>query len=96
VKLGIDSITKGGTIVVVGLFGGDITISTPFIPMKAMTLQGSYVGSPKELKELLALVRKTRMPPIPIDRRPLSEANAGLMDLKAGKVVGRVVLTPAL
>lgn len=96
VKLSIDSITKGGTIVVVGLFGGDITISTPFIPMKAMTLQGSYVGSPKELKELLALVRKTRMPPIPIDRRPLSEANAGLMDLKAGKVVGRVVLTPAL
>ena len=36
-----------------------------------MTLRGSYVGSPKELKELLALVRKTRMPPIPIDRRPL-------------------------
>ena len=83
------------TVVVVGLFGGDVTISTPYIPIKAMTLRGSYVGSPKELKELLALVRKTRMPPIPIDRRPLQEANAGLMDLKAGKVVGRVVLTPA-
>jgi len=95
VKLGIDSITKGGTVVVVGLFGGEVTIPTPYIPIKAMTLRGSYVGSPKELKELLALVRKTRMPPIPIDRRPLHEANAGLMDLKAGKVVGRVVLTPA-
>jgi alcohol dehydrogenase, propanol-preferring len=95
VKLGIDSIIKGGTVVVVGLFGGDVTISTPFIPMKAMTLQGSYVGSPKELKELIALVRKTRVPAVPIDKRPLSEANAGLMDLKAGKVVGRVVLTPA-
>ena len=95
VKLGIDSVIKGGKIVVVGLFGGDVTIPTPYIPMRAMTLQGSYVGSPKELKELIALVRKTRVPAVPIDKRPLSEANAGLMDLKAGKVVGRVVLTPA-
>ncbi|MBZ0149174.1 MAG: zinc-binding dehydrogenase, partial [Pseudorhodoplanes sp.] len=95
VKLGIDSVIKGGKIVVVGLFVGDVTIPTPYIPMRAMTLQGSYVGSPKELKELIALVRKTRVPAVPIDKRPLSEANAGLMDLKAGKVVGRVVLTPA-
>ncbi len=95
VKLGIDSIIKGGTVVVVGLFGGEVTISTPYIPIKAMTLQGSYVGSLKELKELIALVRKTRVPKVPIDKRPLTEANAGLMDLKAGKVVGRVVLTPA-
>ena len=29
VKLGIDSITKGGTVVVVGLFGGEVTIPTP-------------------------------------------------------------------
>jgi propanol-preferring alcohol dehydrogenase len=95
VKLGIDSVIKGGKIVVVGLFGGDVTIPTPYIPMRAMTIQGSYVGSPKELKELIALVRKTRVPAVPIDKRPLSEANAGLMDLKAGKVAGRVVLTPA-
>ena len=77
VKLGIDSIIKGGTVVVVGLFGGDITISTPFIPMKAMTLQGSYVGSPKELKELLALVRKTRVPAVPIHKRPLERSQCG-------------------
>ena len=74
--------------VVVGLFGGDITISTPFIPMKAMTSAGVVMGSPKELKELLALVRKTRAPAVPIQKAAVSEANAGLMDLE-GRQGGR-------
>jgi D-arabinose 1-dehydrogenase-like Zn-dependent alcohol dehydrogenase len=96
VKLAVDSlVTKGGKVVVVGLFGGDITISTPFFPMRAMTIQGSYVGSLPEMKELLELVSRTGAPPVPLTTRPLEEANAALNDLKAGKVVGRVVLTPA-
>jgi alcohol dehydrogenase, propanol-preferring len=96
VKLAIDSlVVKGGKIVVVGLFGGDITVSTPFFPMRAMTIQGSYVGSLPEMKELLELVGRTGVPSVPLHERPLEEANAALNDLKAGKVVGRVVLTPA-
>lgn len=94
VRLGIDCLTKGGKLIVVGLFGGDVTISTPLIPIRAMTLQGSYVGSLGELKELLALVRANPLPLIPVQRRPLSDANEGLQDLRAGKVIGRVVLTP--
>jgi hypothetical protein len=35
------------------------------------------------------------MPPVPIRTRPLDEVNATLNDLRAGKIVGRVVLTPA-
>ena len=35
------------------------------------------------------------MPPVPIKTRPLDEVNATLNDLRAGKIVGRVVLTPA-
>jgi len=35
------------------------------------------------------------VPPVPLKTRPLEDANAALTDLKAGKVVGRVVLTPA-
>jgi len=96
VKLAVDSlVTKGGKIIVVGLFGGDITISTPFFPMRAMTIMGSYVGSLPEMKELLELVNRTGVPPVPLKTRPLEDANAALTDLKAGKVVGRVVLTPA-
>jgi propanol-preferring alcohol dehydrogenase len=94
VRLGIDCLTKGGKLIVVGLFGGDVTISTPLIPMKALTIQGSYVGSLAELKELLALVHKTGLPALPVGTRELQEADAALGELRAGKVVGRLVLLP--
>jgi propanol-preferring alcohol dehydrogenase len=34
------------------------------------------------------------MKSIPVARRPLSEANAALQDLQAGRVVGRAILVP--
>jgi alcohol dehydrogenase, propanol-preferring len=95
VRIGIDSLTKGGKLIVVGLFGGEINLPTLYIPVKAMTLQGSYTGSLAELSDLLDLVRHQPLPLIPVRRRPLEEANAALTDLKEGKVIGRVVLAPA-
>jgi D-arabinose 1-dehydrogenase-like Zn-dependent alcohol dehydrogenase len=91
--LAVASIVKGGTVVVVGLFGGDVTLPTPFLPLRAMTLRGSYVGSHADIAELLELVNRTGMPEVPIRTRPLDEVSAALGDLRAGKVVGRVVLT---
>src|SRR5229473_128425 len=93
-KLGIDALAKGGKYVIVGLFGGDITLSLPLLPMRAITIQGSYVGSLAELKELLALVASGKVPPVPLSQRPLDQANAVLEDLKAGRIIGRAVLTP--
>src|ERR1043166_9235574 len=94
VNLAVASIIKGGTVVVVGLFGGDVTVPTPYLPLRAMTLRGSYVGSQSDIAELLALVNRTGMPPGPDRTRPLEDVNATLNDLRAGKIVGRVVLTP--
>lgn len=94
VRLGVDSLIKGGRLVVVGLFGGDITISTPLFPLKAMTVQGSYVGSLAELKELLDLVKRTGLPSLPVATRALAQADSALGELRAGKVIGRLVLTP--
>jgi alcohol dehydrogenase, propanol-preferring len=93
-KLGIDALAKGGKYVIVGLFGGDITLSLPLLPMRAITVQGSYVGSLAELKELLALVASGKVPPVPLSQRPLADANAVLEELKAGRIIGRAVLTP--
>ena len=59
-RLGIDSLTKGGKLIVVGLFGGDITMSLPPFPMRAMTIQGSYIGSLPEMTELIELVQAHR------------------------------------
>ena len=94
-NLAMAAITKGGAIVVVGLFGGDISLPTPFLPLRAMTLRGSYVGSHGDLAELLELVNRTGMPAVPIRTRPLAEVSEALADLRAGQVVGRVVLTDA-
>jgi alcohol dehydrogenase, propanol-preferring len=94
VQLGVDSITKGGSVIIVGLFGGDITVSTPFFPLRAMAIRGSYVGSLPEMKELLDLVRAKGLPPVPLKTRRLDEVGGVLDELRAGKVVGRVVLTP--
>ncbi len=95
VQLGLDSIAKGGKLIVVGLFGGDITLPTPSIPLRAITIQGSYVGSLTEMAELLDLVRRKGAPDLPIGTRPLAAVNEALDELRTGKVVGRLVLTPA-
>jgi len=93
VDLAIAAAAKGGSVVVVGLYGGAVTLPTPFIPMRALTLRGSYVGSHAEMAELLALVNRKGMPPVPIGTRPLDQVSEALADLRAGRVVGRVVLT---
>ena len=80
--------------VMVGLFGGSAPWPLPFIPMKAATLQGTYTGNLAETRELLDLVRSGATPSIPIHTRPLAEATTALEDMKAGRIVGRVVLTP--
>jgi alcohol dehydrogenase, propanol-preferring len=94
VKMGVDATTKGGKVVVVGLFGGDVVVPTPFFPIKALTIQGSYVGSLTEIAELLDLVRRTGAPEVPVATRPLADVNAALNDLRDGRVIGRVVITP--
>jgi D-arabinose 1-dehydrogenase-like Zn-dependent alcohol dehydrogenase len=93
-RLGIDSLIKGGKLIVVGLYGGEITLSLPPFPMRAITIQGSYTGSLSETRELIELVKRTGLPAVPTATRPLDDVNAVLGELRAGKVIGRVVLTP--
>jgi D-arabinose 1-dehydrogenase-like Zn-dependent alcohol dehydrogenase len=88
------AVRKGGRMVMVGLLGGSVNLSLPLVVMRAITVMGSYVGTLGDMRELLDLARRDKLPPLPIAVRPLADANQALADLKAGKVVGRVVLTP--
>lgn len=83
---------KGGRAVVVGLFGGRYSTPIPMLPLRAIGLIGSYVGTLAEARELLDLVRTGRVTPIPLVHRPLVEAEQALRDLRAGRVTGRQVL----
>lgn len=88
------ALRKGGKVVVAGLIGGSFSMPIPFLPMRAIAIEGSYVGNLAQARALIDLVRAGTIPPLPIETRPLDAANAALEDLRAGKVIGRVVLTP--
>jgi alcohol dehydrogenase, propanol-preferring len=90
--LGIAALRKGGRYVICGLYGGELTHPLPPIAQRAIGILGSYVGNLQELKEVVALAKKGKIKPTPIETRPADQANSALEDLKAGRVVGRVVL----
>jgi D-arabinose 1-dehydrogenase-like Zn-dependent alcohol dehydrogenase len=93
-RVSYDSLIKGGKYIIVGLYGGDFMVSLPPIAMRALTIQGSYTGSLHEMAELMDLVHRTGLPPVPVATRPLNDVNAVMGELRGGKIVGRVVLTP--
>jgi D-arabinose 1-dehydrogenase-like Zn-dependent alcohol dehydrogenase len=90
----IDALDKNGHLVIVGLFGGAMQLSVPLVPMKSLTIQGGYVGTLAELRELVDLVRVHGLPSTPIDIRPLSHVAEAMAALRSGKIVGRLVLVP--
>lgn len=90
------ALRKGGKLVCVGLMGGAATVQPVMMALRAVTVQGSYVGSLQQLRELLALANDATHPPLPdlpVTERPLAQADAVLDDLRAGRIRGRVVLT---
>ncbi len=89
------ALRKGGKLIQVGLFGGELSLPLPVMAMRGLTVQGSYVGNPKELRALVALAQDGKLKPMPITQVPRASANAALMRLRDGQVTGRMVLTAA-
>lgn len=92
--LAFDAVGKGGKIVMVGLFGGAASWPLPLIPVKAVTILGSYVGSLKEFGELMALAVDGKVPALPTQTHELEKASELLDQLEEGKIIGRAVLVP--
>lgn len=86
------SLAKGGKVVITGLLGGTYTTPIAMFPLRVFTIEGTMTGTLDEANEMMALARAGKIPPVPIEERPLSAAQAALDDLRAGRVVGRVVL----
>lgn len=93
-RFAIDALRKGGTLIVVGLYGDRLLLPLPLLPLRMLTVRGSYVGTLQELKELVSVVRDRAVSMIPVRERPLEEANSVLDELRQGRVLGRVVLVP--
>jgi propanol-preferring alcohol dehydrogenase len=86
-------VRPGGTLVVVGLPSESICFPPILMAALEIRIRASSVGTRQDVRELLemAAMGKVRAQTI---TRPLTEANEVLTELRAGKVTGRVVLTP--
>jgi propanol-preferring alcohol dehydrogenase len=88
-----NALAKGGRVVVTGLFGGTFTLPVAMFALKAVGVEGIQTGTLAQARELIAAARRWRLAPPPMRERPLGEAQTALEELRAGKVVGRTVLT---
>ncbi|MEU6559391.1 alcohol dehydrogenase [Nocardia nova] len=92
-----DMLAKGGRMVQVGLFGGEVTIPTALLALKMITVEGSFVGTLSELHEVVQLAKEGRVPRIPVSAADLDLDGVvtSLDRLAAGGVTGRIVLEGA-
>lgn len=95
VTAAFDSLTKGGRLVHVGLFGGEFVMPTALMAIRMLTLQGSYAGNVTELASVVELAKQGKLPQIPITRADLSAASVSnsLDRLVQGGVSGRIVMS---
>jgi NAD+-dependent secondary alcohol dehydrogenase Adh1 len=92
IERGLAMTRRAGYYYIVG-YGGEIRIPAIDMITSEKTIVGNLVGTYPELVELMALADKGAVH-LATKEYPLSEANAALHDLHAGKVRGRAVLIP--
>lgn len=89
-----EALRKGGKLVQVGLFGGELVVPTALMTLKMLNLRGSFVGTLDELRAVVELAKSHALPRIPILEYDLdaSSVNSALERLAHGGVPGRIVL----
>jgi D-arabinose 1-dehydrogenase-like Zn-dependent alcohol dehydrogenase len=88
----VSVVARGGKIVVSGLMGGNFSLPMVQWIYKRMTIEGFMVGTLAEAHELMALARAGKIKPPPMKEEPMDDVQKWIDALRAGKVVGRVVL----
>ncbi|KZF26660.1 GroES-like protein [Xylona heveae TC161] len=82
----------GGSLVQLGNpEDGALTLPIPALIMNGVKLGGSLIGSPSELREMLALAAQKQIKPW-VEQRPMKDANQAILDMEAGKAKYRYVL----
>ncbi|MHC6594048.1 alcohol dehydrogenase [Arthrobacter sp. C152] len=90
-----DVLAKAGTMIQVGLFGGEVTLPTAMLALRMIRIEGSFVGTLAQLRDLVDIAKTDKLPSIPVAERKLSaaEVSRALDDLTSGGIAGRIVLT---
>ncbi len=86
-------LARGGKIVVSGLMGGNFNLPMVQWIYKRMTIEGFMTSTLTEAQELMALARAGKIKPTPMQQEPMADVQKWIDQLRAGKVVGRIMLT---
>lgn len=85
-------LAKGGRQILVGVAGGDLTLSLAGMVFRGLRVEAALTGTVKDLREVVALAKAGRLRPTPVVRFPKARANEALQALHHGEIVGRAVL----
>jgi D-arabinose 1-dehydrogenase-like Zn-dependent alcohol dehydrogenase len=91
--LAVSTLGRGGKIVVSGLMGGNFSLPMVQWIYKRMTIEGFMTGTLAEAQQLMALARAGKIKAAPMKEEPMGEVQKWIDELRAGKVVGRIVLS---
>jgi propanol-preferring alcohol dehydrogenase len=86
-------LNKGGSLVIVGLFGSQIKMPLVRTVLQEYQLYGSLWGNYSELSEVIELAKANKIKHN-IQKFPLSEINEAIGLLKKGEILGRGVVIP--
>jgi alcohol dehydrogenase, propanol-preferring len=92
-QIGLDVLGRGGKLVLVGVGGGEIPLSTAGMIFKPRSIIGSATGSLHDLKAVIDLAKAGKLAPVPVNPMPKDQANEAMHRLELGQVTGRIILT---
>jgi propanol-preferring alcohol dehydrogenase len=87
------SLRPTGTLLAVGLPAEDICFPPILMAAKEAHIRASAVGTREDLREVLAMAAAGKIR-CQVAARPLAQVNEVLAELRAGRITGRIVLTP--
>jgi alcohol dehydrogenase/propanol-preferring alcohol dehydrogenase len=94
-SMALESLGRGGQLVLVGVAGGEISLSVSSLIFRPRAIIGSATGSLNDLHDVLQMAKAGKLRSTPVERMPKDKANEALQKLKAGAVTGRLVLEGA-
>src|SRR5436309_680154 len=94
VEADMQFLRRRASVVLVGLFGGELKLSLVSMPTRAYRLIGSYTGTLSDMIELVSLAKRGVIKPVVSNRFKLDQATEALAMLKDGKIIGRGVINP--